>query len=76
MTKENKIKRTYLYPINVETHEEGGYYAKCPILQGASADGETIEKAIENLQDIIQLILKYKKEHEGKFAFPVSPTLQ
>ena len=46
----NKTKKTYLYPVKVESHKEGGYHAKCPILQGAWADGETIEEAVKNLR--------------------------
>ena len=61
-----KTRKTYLYPVKVESHKEGGYQAKCPILQGAWADGETIEEAIANLQDIIRLILKYREERERK----------
>ena len=62
----NKVKKTYLYPVNVELHKEGGYHAKCPILQDAWADGETIEEAIKNLRDVIRLILKYREERERK----------
>ena len=62
----NKVKKTYLYPVSVELHKEGGYHAKCPILQGAWADGETIEEAIKNLRDVIRLILKYREERERK----------
>ena len=61
-----KTKKTYLYPVKVESHKEGGYQAKCPILQGAWADGETIEEAIKNLRDVIRLILKYREERERK----------
>jgi len=58
----------------VETHIEGGYRAKCPILQGAFADGETIEEAVENLRDVIRLILKYREERERrKFYVPSLP---
>jgi len=61
-----KIKKTYLYPVNVEHHKEGGYHAKCPILQGAWADGETIEETIKNLREVIKLVLKYREERERK----------
>ncbi len=61
-----KTKKTYLYPVNVEPHKEGGYHAKCPILQGAWADGETIEEAVDSLRDAIKLILKYREDRERK----------
>jgi predicted RNase H-like HicB family nuclease len=69
-----KPKKTYLYPVNVEPHKEGGYHAKCPIVQGAWADGETIEEAVDNLRDAIKLILKYREERERKkFYIPSIP---
>lgn len=70
-----KSKKTYLYPITVEPHEEGGYHVKCPILQGAWADGNTIEEAIENLRDVIRLIIKYREDRERKkFFIPSLPS--
>lgn len=33
-------------------------------MQGAWADGETIEEAVNNIQDVIKSILEYKKERE------------
>ncbi len=49
------------YPIIIEEHKEGGYYARCPVIQGAWADGETIERAVENLKSILKDILEYRK---------------
>ncbi len=70
----NKSRKTYFYPIRIEVHREGGYHAKCPILQGAFADGETIEEVVENLRDVIRLILKYREERERKkFYVPSLP---
>lgn len=58
----NKSKKIYLYPITFETHKEGGFHAKCFSLQGAWADGDTIEEATENLKDVIKHILEYRRE--------------
>ena len=73
MNKKNN-KKTYFYPVKVEPHKEGGYHIKCPILQGALADGETIEEAIDNIRDVMKLILKYREEREKKkFYIPSLP---
>lgn len=70
----NKIKKIYLYPVIIETHQEGGYHAKCPLLQGAWADGETIEEVVDNLRDVIRLILQYRRERRKKMtAVPIIP---
>jgi predicted RNase H-like HicB family nuclease len=54
--------KTVLYPIIIETMEEGGYFAQCPILQGCHVEGKTYVEAIENIQDAINLILESYKE--------------
>jgi len=47
----------YKSPIEIEPLEEGGYLAVCPILQGCHAEGETIAKALENVQDVARNII-------------------
>lgn len=70
----NKRKKIYLYPVTIEAHKEGGFYAKCPKLQGAWADGDTVQEAIANLKDVIRHILDYRrtrdKEATALFAVP------
>jgi len=43
-----------IYPINIEPMEEGGYFAKCSILQGCHSEGETFAEAVSNIQDVIR----------------------
>mgnify|MGYP001607167142 CR=1 FL=1 len=54
------------YPITIEEHYEGGFHAKCPIIQGAWADGETIEEAIANLKSILVDILEYRESQTDR----------
>jgi predicted RNase H-like HicB family nuclease len=42
----------------IEVATEGGYWAICPEIAGANAQGETIAEAKADLQSAIQLILK------------------
>lgn len=53
--------KTNFYPITIENHKEGGFHVKCPAIQGAWADGETVEEAINNLKSIITDILEYRQ---------------
>ena len=51
----------------------GWYFAQCEQLPGAMTQGETIEDALENLKDAIQLLLEddmedFRKTHQG-FGF-------
>ncbi len=46
----------------VEAAPEGGYWAICPEVPGANGQGETVEEAIENLRQAIELILEDRRE--------------
>ena len=46
----------------MEPAPEGGYWAICPEVPGASGQGETIDEAKENLRQAIELILQDRKE--------------
>ena len=44
---------------------DDGYLARCPGIQGAFAEGDTIEEAIFNCVDVVKMIADYRKErHE------------
>lgn len=42
--------------------EEDAYIARCPLIQGAFAEGDTPQEAAKELSEVIELILQYKKE--------------
>ena len=54
-------KETYIYKIKVEKLDEGGFLAVCADVKDAFAEGNTVENAIENCQDVIRIILEYRK---------------
>lgn len=49
--------KRYNFPIVIE-HDENGYFAFCPELQGCYAQGETYEEAFGNIKDAITLHLE------------------
>lgn len=49
-----------LYQIIIEPCEEGGYFARCPLLQGCHADGETFGETIDNINDVIKVHLEVR----------------
>ena len=51
---------------------EDGFYAECPSLQGAYAQGETEKEVLENIKDVISLTLEDMKAR--KETIPVSQT--
>ncbi len=50
------------WQIIIEPCKEGGFFAKCPDLQGCYAEGETYDEVLENIQDVIQIHLDFLKE--------------
>ncbi|MBX3016122.1 MAG: hypothetical protein KF832_31665 [Caldilineaceae bacterium] len=53
-------KASYL-PLIVQPNDDG-YLATCPGLQGAFAEGDTIEEAMFNCIDVVKMILAYRME--------------
>jgi len=49
------------FPVIVEVDEDGFYIVSCPLFKGCHSYGETIEEAIENIKEVIEMCL----EEEG-----------
>jgi predicted RNase H-like HicB family nuclease len=50
------------YTIVFEAVEEGGYTARCLELPAAISEGDTGEKAFENIREAIELVLEVTEE--------------
>ncbi len=57
--------RNFTLIVTVEPQEEGGYLAICENIKQCYAEGETYEKAIENLKDVAQVCLELDAQREG-----------
>ncbi|GEM_PF-1941137 len=51
--------------IQVEVNDDG-FLARCADIEGAFAEGDTIQEAIFNCIDVIQMIFAYRKERGEK----------
>ncbi|HHE73158.1 MAG TPA: hypothetical protein ENL34_12850 [Chloroflexi bacterium] len=51
-----------LYLTMVVESNDDGYLARCPGIQGAFAEGDTIEEAIFNCVDVVKMIATYRAE--------------
>jgi len=58
-----KIKGQKL-PIFIEKDEDGFYIVQCPVLDGCFTQGETLDEALINIREVIDLILEEKEERE------------
>jgi predicted RNase H-like HicB family nuclease len=50
--------RHYDYTVILEREEEGGYHAFCPVLKGCHTQGDTIEEALERVQEVIAVYVE------------------
>ena len=64
VNKVNKAVKILLYPAIIEACEDGGYFARCPSLQGCYAEGETYTEVIENIEDVIKVHIEIRKKHK------------
>ena len=46
--------------------DEYGYYAFCPKLEGCQSQGDTVEQALNNIKEAIELYLETISEDERK----------
>ena len=54
-------KKVYL-PVLMEKDEDGFFVVECPILQGCYTQGKTIDEALKNIHEVIELCLEEQKE--------------
>ena len=62
----NKQHHKAVYVPIIITLNDDGYLAQCPDIQGAFAEGDTIEEAIFNCIDVVKMIADYRKERNEK----------
>lgn len=48
-------------PVIVEKGEDGFYVVECPILEGCYSQGNTIDEALRNIREVIELLLEEKE---------------
>jgi len=51
-------------PITIETDEDGYYIVSCPLFKGCHSYGETIDEALENIREVIEMCLEETKAEE------------
>ena len=56
-----KTKKIAHLPITIKRNDDG-FLASCPSIQGAFAEGDTVEDAIFNCLDVVKMILEYRDE--------------
>ena len=51
-------RRVLNFPVILEPNETGGFVMICPLIPGCFSQGETVEEALANIREAIQLCLE------------------
>jgi predicted RNase H-like HicB family nuclease len=60
--------KKYHFPIVVEIDEDGVYIVSCPTFKGCHSYGGTIDEALDNLREVIELCME-EQETESTNQF-------
>lgn len=55
--------KVYDFKVILEPEPDGGYVVSCPSLRDCYSEGETVEKALVNIKEAIELVLEDMKAH-------------
>jgi len=50
------------FPIMVEQDEDDIYIVSCPVFKGCHSYGKTIDQALENIKEVIEICLEEEKD--------------
>lgn len=56
-----KKHNTIHLPVLVETDEDGMYIVSCPVFKGCHSYGKTIDEAIENIKEVIEMCMEEER---------------
>jgi len=51
-------------PLFVEKEEDDFYVVECPLLEGCYSQGRTLDEALNNIREVIELVLEEKESQE------------
>ena len=49
-------------PVLVEKDEDGFFVVECPLLQGCYTQGNTLDEALRNIHEVIEMCVEEQKE--------------
>lgn len=51
-------------PIFIEKDEDDFYVVECPLFNGCYTQGKTLDQALKNIREVIELVLEEKENQE------------
>lgn len=64
--------KTMLISVVIEPNDDG-FLASAPGIQGAFAEGDTVEEAMFNCLDVVKMIAAYRAERQEAMGFDMVP---
>jgi predicted RNase H-like HicB family nuclease len=59
------MKKRYQLPIFIEKDEDGFYVVECPVFSGCYSQGKTMDQAMKNIREVIDLCLEEKENKQA-----------
>ena len=57
-------KKKYQLPLIIEKDEDGIYIVECPLFSGCYTQGKTLDEALRNIREVIDLCLEEKENQQ------------
>lgn len=57
---EKQVRKRKQIPLYVEKDEDNVYVVECPLFDGCYAQGKTLDEALKNIREVIDLVLEEK----------------
>jgi predicted RNase H-like HicB family nuclease len=51
-------------PVFIEKDEDGFYVVECPLFEGCYSQGRTVDEALRNIREVIQMIAEEKRNRD------------
>ena len=69
------MRKTTVYnlPVIIEKDEDGFYVAECSLFSGCYTQGKTLDAALENIKEVIDLVLEEKENQEILKSYKLLP---
>ena len=58
------MKKKTIFPLVIEKDEDGFFVVECPVLSGCYSQGKTLDEAIKNIKEVMQVCLEEKQNKE------------
>lgn len=63
------MKNIHQLPVIIEKDEDGFYVVECPVFSGCYTQGKTLDEALKNIREVIDLCLEGKENREMLRSF-------